>query len=390
MDTGTFRQLLTRTGQTALAAATELQPTEAAFLGCFEKLRKRFAAPLARAALEMVLLRMRARAKFPAADRMYCTREALEQASGEVIAQYRAQRFISYGEVADLCCGIGGDTLALASAGLGVQAVEHDPLRVAMANANAQAMGLAARIRVHEADALTVPLPGVRTAFADPARRAGGRRKLDPQEYTPPLSALLSRFPADFPLGVKIAPGVALQDVCGLRAEVEFISVDGELKECVLWFGKLRTAARRATVLPAGNTLFANELPAQLPLTSVSEYVFDPDPAVVRSGLATQLATQLGLQPIDHVVALFTAPKPTPSPFLASYRVEVATRFHLQRLREHLRQHSVGRVTVVKRGTRLDADDVVRKLKLEGEQHRTLLLTQVGGEQTMIVGEVVS
>jgi hypothetical protein len=320
---------------------------------------------------------------------MYFTREALEQASGEVIAQYRAQRFVSYGEVADLCCGIGGDALALASAGLAVQGVEIDPLRVAVANANAQALGLADRIRVSEADALTIPLPGVRAAFADPSRRADGRRRLRPEDYTPPLSALRGRFPDDFPLGVKIAPGVALRDIAGLGAEVEFISVGGELKECVLWFGSLRTAERRATVLPAVSTLFASELAETLPPVSVCEYVFDPDPAVVRAGLATQLAVQLGLQPVDHIVALLTGPNPTPSPFLTAYRVEVAARFHLRKLRDHLRKQGVGRVTIVKRGSRLDADDVLRKLKLEGEQHRTLLLTQVGGEQTMVVGEVV-
>jgi hypothetical protein len=389
MDTGTFRELLTPTGQTALVAAAEMRPTEVTFLGCFEKLRRKFAQPLARAALEMVLLRIRAREKFSAADRMYFTREALEQASGEVIAQYRAQRFCSYGEVADLCCGIGGDTLALARAGLTVQAVEHDALRVAMANANAEALVLVERIRIHEADALTVPLSGVRSAFADPSRRTDGIRKLNPEYYTPPLSALRNRFIAEFPLGVKIAPGVALNDVAGLGAEVEFISVDGELKECVLWLGSLKSAARRATVLPTGNTLFANELLEPLPLASVSEYIHDPDPAVVRAGLATQLATQLGLQPLDHMVALFTSHAPKPSPFLTAYRVEVASRFHLQRLRDHFRQHNVGRVTIVKRGSRLDAGDVLRKLKLDGEQHRTVLLTQVGGEQTMIVAEVV-
>ncbi|MGB6164688.1 MAG: hypothetical protein WBF75_19385, partial [Pseudonocardiaceae bacterium] len=37
----------------------------------------------------------------------------VEQASSEVIAEHRARRFAGAVRVADLCCGIGGDLLAL-------------------------------------------------------------------------------------------------------------------------------------------------------------------------------------------------------------------------------------------------------------------------------------
>ena len=47
----------------------------------------------ATAAYEMAVLRQHARTKFPQAERLYFTREALEQASGHRIATYRATRF---------------------------------------------------------------------------------------------------------------------------------------------------------------------------------------------------------------------------------------------------------------------------------------------------------
>jgi THUMP domain-like/RNA cap guanine-N2 methyltransferase len=390
VDTSTFLELLSPKGHAAFAAAAAFEPTEAGFLPAFEKLRKRFPADLAKAALETALLRIRARAKFVDSARMFFTREALEQASGDVVAGYRAGRFAPFCEVADLCCGIGGDSLALAAAGLTVHAVERDPLHAAMTAANAAAVGLAGRIRVREADALAVALPDVRATFADPARRADGRRYLDPEDYTPPLSALRGRFPADFPLGVKIAPGVAWADIAGLDAETEFISVNGELKECVLWFGPLRTAARRATVLPAGATLFADDSFSGTPISPVGEFVFDPDASVVRAGLSGQLAAQLGLAPIDYTVAMCTGPVLVHSPFVTGYSVELAARFNLKALRDHLRQHQVGRITVVKRGSQLDADDVTKKLKLVGTEHRVVILTRAGGEQAMIVGERLS
>ena len=64
MDIDTFRELLTPNGQRAIDAAAALAPTDAGFLAAFEKLRKRHPAPLAKAALETVLLRVQARAKF--------------------------------------------------------------------------------------------------------------------------------------------------------------------------------------------------------------------------------------------------------------------------------------------------------------------------------------
>ncbi|MBA4190285.1 MAG: SAM-dependent methyltransferase [Planctomycetaceae bacterium] len=390
MDLAIFRELLSPAGQRTLAAAAALEPTEARFLACFDKLRKHHPATLAKAALEIALLRVRGRAKFAAADRMYFTREALEQSSGDIVAKYRAARLAPFGVVADLCCGIGGDSLAFAASGLTVHAVELDPLRVAMATANAAALGLSGRITVHTADALTVPVPDVRAAFADPSRRAEGRRYLDPEDYTPSLSALRERFPPEFPLGVKVAPGVARDDLPSVGAEAEFISVAGEMKECVLWFGPLRSTRYRATVLPAGVTLFAEDEPPPLPTPEpVGEYVFDPDPAVVRAGLQGLLAEQLGLSPIDWTVTLLTGAELVPSPFLTPYRVEFSDRYHLGRLRDHLREKQVGRITMVKRGSMLDSDDVTKKLKLNGPEHRMVILTRANGEQAMIVGNRV-
>jgi hypothetical protein len=369
-----------------LRDAQSLLPTDAGFLASFEKLRKHHPPALAKAALETVLLRARARAKFAAADRMYFTREALEQATGDLAANHRVKRLAPFGAVADLCSGIGGDALAMAAAGLAVHAVEIDPLRLAIAEANARALGLSGRIAFHLGDVLTVRLPEVRAAFVDPGRRAGMRRHLDPERYSPPLSALRNRF-ADLPLSVKVAPGVNRKDVADLGAEVEFVSVEGELKECVLWFGALRTAARSATLLPAGVSLAADEPPPLLPVAPLCRYLFDPDAAVVRAGLAGLLAKQLSLAPIDHTVMLFTGDKPVESPFITAYRIEPAQPFKAAVLRDLLRERGVGRVTIVKRGSSIDADELVRKLKLAGRDHRVVVLTRAAGEPVMILGE---
>ena len=132
------------------------------------------------------MLREKARVKFTRADEMFFTREALEMASAEPVARYRAGRFAAFGTVADLCCGIGGDAIGLASAGLAVVAVDRDPLRVRMAEANLAAYGLTCADSSAR-DALTADLSDCAAAFADPGRRRDGRRTLSPHESEPPL-----------------------------------------------------------------------------------------------------------------------------------------------------------------------------------------------------------
>lgn len=392
MDLPTFQELLTPTGQAALADAAALRPTEAGFLSAFESLRKKYPPPLAKAALETVLLRARARGKNPLWDRSYYTRESLEQASGEAVSRYRAERFRPFATALDLCCGVGTDATRLALAGCFVEAVDSDPLRLAMAAANAAAFEVSDRIQFHPGDVLTLPLPPADAAFVDPSRREGERRVLDPNRYLPPLGAVRNRFPSGFPLAAKIAPGVAWADIERLDAEVEFISLDGELRECVLWFGPLRSSSRRATVLTTATThTLAADGPPPYPSTpgEVQEFVFDPDASTIRAGLLPVVADQLGAAPVDHGVAFLTGAEDKASPFVEAYRVELAVPFHVGKLREFFREHRIGRLTVLKRAVDLDVNEVTRKLKLEGADHRHLILTRSLGKTVAIIAEKV-
>lgn len=384
MDLPTFRRLLSSDGQSVLAAAVDLGPTEGTFLACHQRLRKRFPDDLVKAGLETAIFRRKAAEKFARADRMYFTREALEQSSSETISRYRAQRFARFDRVADLCCGIGGDLIGLSEV-TGVTAVEADPLRLAMAGENVRAYDRASRVTFVEGEVLTAHLPELDAAFCDPDRRADGRRHLRLREYAPPLGALLGRFPRRSALGVKVAPGIPWDDLRPLDAEAEFISVGGELKECCLWFGPLRTAGRRATVLPFGASLTTDEPTEPVPPGPPLSYLYDPDPAVVRSGLVADLGRQLAARPIDADIAYLTSDCHTTTPFARVYAVEAAMPFHARQLGERLRSMNVGVVTLTKRGSAVDVDELRRKWKLTGSEARTVILTRVLGRPFALI-----
>ncbi|HVK18507.1 MAG TPA: hypothetical protein VM533_16350 [Fimbriiglobus sp.] len=386
MDVATFDRLLEPTGRSALAAARDLQPTEAKYPACFDRLRKHYPPELVRAALDTVMLRERAHVKFSRASEMFFTREALEMASAEPVSRYRAGRFAAFGTVADLCCGIGGDAIGLAAAGHAAVAVDRDPLRLRMAEANLAAYGLGGRFVCD--DALAADLSDCPAAFADPGRRPGGRRTLSLHDSEPPVAALVGRFTGAFPFGVKVAPGFPKSELTDLDAGPEFISLGGELKECVLWFGPLRYDEARATVLPGSHTLVGDPNVAAA-VGPVGAFVYDPDPAVTRAGLVGELGHRLGFTQIDPRIAFLTSDSFIPTPFASAYRLQEVMPFQVRRVGEWLRERGVGRVTVVKRGSPVEVDEVVSKWKLKGDGHRAVILTRAADRPVAIIADRV-
>jgi hypothetical protein len=196
------------------------------------------------------------------------------------------------------------------------------------------------------------------------------------------IRAWLERFPA---LGVKISPGVKLDELAGYVAEIEFISLQGELKEAVLWFGPLRSASRRATVLPGPHSLagVGEQPPAWL--SEPLGWLYEPDPAILRAGLVRALGASLRAAQLDQDIAYLTAAEPQPTPFARLWRVEDWFPFGLKRLREYLRLRGVGRLTVKKRGSPLQPEALIRDLRLSGLAERTVFLTHLRGRPIVIV-----
>jgi hypothetical protein len=393
MDLKSFRHLLTPHGQKILAEAVKIEPREEDYLAHYQALSRRYPAGLSQAALEVAILRLRAAVKFPFADHLYFTREALEQASAYPIASYRARRYRDFRTVFDLACSVGGDALALA-AGSHVIGLDRDPLRLAMARANLDTLGLGGQADWIFADLCDAPI-NLRhaqfsaAAFCDPARRADGRRMASVERYSPPLS-VVAGWRAAFPsLGVKLSPGVDRAELAGYDAEIEFISLQGELKECILWFGALKKNACCATLLPGEHRLplREGETPPSLPVAQPGAFIYEPDPAVLRAGLVGLLGDQLGAAQLDPDIAYLTADARLGTPFARSWRIIDWFPFNLKRLRAYLRSRGVGRVTVKKRGSPLEPSSLARQLRLKGESHALLFLTHLKGQPIVLIAE---
>jgi len=375
VDLDAFRWLLTDDGQRLLAEAVEAGDDSLATL---TRLRRRAAPDHVAVALTQATLRVKARDKFGEdADRMYFTPDGLEQATRQRVAEHRAARLVaaSAATLIDLGCGIGGDLVATARAGLTCAGVDLDPVRVAVAEANLAALGLPGAVQV--ADATTLNTAGFDVAFADPARRSARGRTFDVDSWTPPWSFVESLLTRDS--CVKVAPGIP-HDLVPSDVEAEWVSDHGEVKEAALWSGRLATTRRRATVIGDGGlaTLTEDDDPGA-PVRPVGAFLYEPDGAVIRAGLVTAVAAGVGGGLVDEHIAYVTADDSFRTPFARGYRVLEELPYREKQLRAALRERGVGRLTIKKRGVDVVPEQLRKRLDLHGEQEATLVLTRVAG-----------
>jgi hypothetical protein len=390
VDLDGISTLLTQDGWALLESLPEYD--ESTTMALTEQLQRSGHPPaLIAAALTQSRLRASAQAKFgPFASSMLFTPAGLEQATRLPVAARHAQRFAAAGitRVADLGCGIGADSMAMAGLDREVLAVEQDEVTAAIATVNLRHWP---ESRVQHGDAMTVNLNGIEGAFLDPARRAtSGKRLLDPRAGSPPFSfvhELTGRLPA---VGMKTAPGIP-HHLVPAESEAQWVSVDGDVVEAGLWFGTLaREGIRRSALVldSAGGGIEINDTSmtdAQAAeVGAVGAYLYEPDGAVIRSGLVAQVATQLEGRLIDRTIAYVSTDRLIVTPLARAYAVEDVFGFQLKSLRTWLRDRGVGKLTIKKRGTAVEPEQLRKQLRLSGDNEATIVLTRVAGRQSVL------
>ena len=152
------------------------------------------------------------------------------------------------------------------------------------------------------------------------------------------------------------------------------------------------TTWRRATLVHAGQVheITATEDPGPAPVAAVRGWLHEPDPALIRSGLMSLVAADLGATLVDPTIAYLTSDAPADSPWVSSYRVTDTLPFNLKKLRALLRARGVGRVVVKKRGSPIEPETLARQLRGPGSGSAVVVVTRVAGAPTVLVCEPLS
>lgn len=258
-------------------------------------------------------LRERARAKFPDAERMLFTREALEQATPAAVARYHASMFPRGALVADLTAGIGGDLMALAERGP-VVAFESDEERATYAEWNAG-------LPVRRDDAMAAEWQW-EYAFCDPSRRRAGRRLSEPEDFSPNPVEVARRMSGLRLGGIKLSPMLSDAFLRNLGDSIEFVSHRGECVEALIWIGTEAKPGRYAVQIAAGGAVSRLDASQTLPARrDAAAFVFDADPSAVRAHALGALCAEHGLHPLADSVGYLTGEQAAASPWLRGYRV---------------------------------------------------------------------
>lgn len=382
-------------------------------------LRKKWDKELVHAALALAKARGKAAVKFGAAAAgLVADPEGVEMATSRAAAAWKARRFAAAGggtrRVLDLCCGIGGDAMALRAAGLDVTCVDSDPVRAWMAGLNAGCESRCAKVE----EALTDESGGGVMFHIDPARRVkngstSGRvwSLAEVQPGPEVLRAVVERWRDG---AIKLAPGVSYAELAaaGLAGEVEIISERGGLTQAVLWTGRLsqRDGLRTATLLrcaahaepgadDAATLSGAPDVPETIPAwpsgpaSPAPGFIHEVDDSIERAELLTALCARTGASMLHPRLGLVASNALLHDPFLKGFELLEMARWNEQRAAAVLKRLGAGSIEVKTRAKAVNPDEVQPALTkaacVKGGVPLVLFVLKFGTEVRMLVARRV-
>lgn len=408
VDLTTVRWLASPEGHAALHDLPEYREADAVAQVSALRAEGR-SAEQAAALMTQKRLRARAQEKFGEfAQGMLFTPDGLEQASRLEVAATHAGRYAaaSLATVHDLGCGIGSDAMAMSALGVTVQAIDADPLTAALADINLRPWP-DSRARTGVAEDFDPPLDPLHAragVWLDPARRTAGvadrsgrtRRVFRLDEISPSWDFVLS-VARDVPAtGAKLSPSLP-HDIPPLGTEAQWLSWQGTVLECTVWWGPLvKETGRSARVLRRGRPPVEvdersceDEPRRAAALADTGRWLYEADRAVVRAGLIGTVTGAVSGAELEPGLGYVTSDLEIELGHARRFEVLEAMPFSVKALRAWLREHGITGLTIKKRGIRLDEDQLRRQLKIgrgagDGAS-TTIVLTRVAGAQSVLV-----
>ncbi|MFH1708350.1 MAG: hypothetical protein ABIF71_10615 [Planctomycetota bacterium] len=374
------------------------RPEEAAFLEqcrpladqplrLVERLRGRFTPDQAREIAGFIEARVKAPAKFSRGGELLFTPLLLEQATSEVVADFKGRTYFAGLDTADLCCGAGGATLGLARHCPHVTAVDRDPLALALARHNLGVYGLADRCAFVEAE-LPAGIPPAAAYHFDPSRREGaGQRTRD--LYEPPLASVAAILALSPDVLVKVSPLHPIDPDAGEYAH-DIIALHGEVKEILLGYGRFNTGTVRAIFLPSGTMLSTDMEGSTAVAKGVGAFVFEPGTAAVKGGLVPQVAHRHGLQFLAPGARYLTGDTPAGADYMTPFKVRDVMPISYKNLNRYFKAAGVGHLAIKCKDSPVKSAAISRELHLRGPAAAVLFYVEPPeGARLFIIAEPV-
>ncbi len=366
--------------------------------------RKLGSAGRASALVGQCRLREQAKRRFAGADRMLFDERLLQQATDERLASFKARRFVGAPAIVDVCCGLGGDTLAL-SAAADVVAVDQSEVACFLASFNTRQLPVPERkCEIICDDAASVVLPGEKEKYwfhVDPDRRANAARTIRFEQFSPGLDVLNRIIERHRSGAIKTAPASALPEEWETKCERQWLGNRHECLQQVLWFGDCaRSPGKRsvAAVDHTGEVLFEWTCPTRPGETKPSRedvallrgmVLHECHPAVYAAELALELAGHTGLKLLDGIHGYLIGTGQAMHGALAAFDIVEMLPMDASRIRQSLEHLDCGTLEVKHRGIdhRIAETFRSRHFRFQGQKPFVLILAHHKGKNIALICE---
>ena len=330
---------------------------------------------------------------------------AAEQATGDLLAGIHAS-LVGEGEnVLDMTCGLGIDAFHIAGRAASVTACEVKPHVAEAARGNAAALGIG-NLTVMNVDSARWLAESDRmfdTIFIDPARRdCSGGRLFALADCQPDVTALLPLLRSRCKrLVVKASPMLDVSRTVselGGEADVMLLGTRGECKELVAIVpgeGCVRAVTVESEEAPAIEFSFTREeersaAEPHYGVPAEGQILFEPFPAVMKSGGVRLLALRFGLEKIAPDTHLYFGSEATGFPGKA-YRIELTAPFDKRGIRAMAEAARGGAEVAVRNMGGITAEELRRRLKIkENSDMRVYGVRDAAGKRHLILASKIN
>lgn len=313
----------------------------------------------------------------------------LEQSSSETTAEYkleliRSSRVKSFNSCVDLTGGFGVDSYFLSTLFDSVTYVEPNEALLEIAASNHQQLGRS-NIRHVNANALgflTATQQQCDLIFIDPSRRVSGNQKVHSFSQSEPnvtglLDLLLTK--SDIIL-IKASPlldiRLALKEL-GFVYRVDVVAVSNDCKELLFLVTKEKTDTPQIHTINFrnnGREIFdfdlKKEQETETVFSDVSDYLYEPNAAIMKAGAFKSIAQRFGLSKIHQNTHLYTSDKHLSDFPGRTFKIVALVKPDPAELRKYFPD---GQGNVITRNYPLSVDQLRKKIKLTEGGERYVL-----------------
>ncbi|MDA7906022.1 hypothetical protein N9B43_03895, partial [Mariniblastus sp.] len=273
--------------------------------------------------------------------------------------------------------------------------VEIDELTSLFARKNLDAYSLDQDLAdVRQIDFAEFDLSKLNGIHVDPDRRVQ-ERTVHGSRFLPSLPDVFQRLSSDCTAAIKVAPATPYAEYFPPNIQREWIGDDRECKQQILWVGPETVQPGHRTATHIGkqgevsqiSILESESRPGVIVGNQIMRYLYEPHAIVLAAQLNNVIGDRHGLQRFSADVVYLTGDEDVKDPLLTQFEVLAVLPINLRKTQIFLNRLEVGEIEVKKRGI----DDVTasqfKRLKLEGNQRATVLLTRLGRNRIAVIAK---